>query len=328
MSYYYLIVPFIVYIFFEERPILRNVTIALSLLLFIASQFVHLIYNPILVNKNVKLFEISTFISYFTISYFLVRFYLIEIKTYRQKLNTTLNELKAKNNNLQNFNRVAAHDLKEPLNSVIGFASLVEARLTKSEAKTDLEIEALLHIKDASTRMKQLLDDLMAYSSSEYSVKDAEKVELNEILSHVQKNLYSAIERTNAKVVVENLPTIEGNKNFVTQLFQNLIANAIKFQPKSLNGKAFQYPSIEVKSFTKEKQEYICVKDNGIGIPGDKLQTIFEPYRRLNTRSKYAGSGLGLATCKNIVKQFGGNISVESEIGNGTTFILSFPSIQ
>jgi len=325
LSYYYLIVPFMVCIFFEERPVLRTFTILLSLFLFVAAQFAHFFYQPILMNNHVILFTISTFTVYFVISYYLVRFYLVELKTYRQKIINIFDELNTKNDSLENFNRVAAHDLKEPLNSIIGFATLVEARLAKSETKKDLEIESLLHIKDASKRMKQLLNDLMAYSVSERSVKDFEAVDLNEILTDVQKNLYSAIEQSKAEVNFKDLPVIEGNRNFISQLFQNLIANAIKFQPKNVNDQDLHTPLIEIESATNEKEVVTYIKDNGIGIPKDKLQIIFEPFKRLNLRSKYAGSGLGLATCKNIVNQFGGDIKVESELGNGTTFILSFP---
>lgn len=325
-SYYYLIVPFLAYIFFEDMPFLRIVTIILSVIFFIVAQYTYQFYEPFIVSDNPSLIRTFVFFSYFIISYFLVKFYLVEIKTYRERIDVIFEELNAKNSSLENFNRVAAHDLKEPLNSILGFATLVEARLAKSEIKKDLEIEALLHIKDASKRMKQLLTDLMAYSVSECSVKDVEPVDLNEILTDVQKNLYSAIEQSNAKVTFENLPVIEGNKNFISQLFQNLIANAIKFQPKSTNNQNLHDPLIEIKSVTNEKEVVTYIKDNGIGIPKDKLQTIFEPFKRLNLRSKYAGSGLGLATCKNIVNQLGGEISVTSVVGCGSTFVLSFPN--
>jgi len=144
--------------------------------------------------------------------------------------------------------------------------------------------------------MKHLLDDLMAYSLSEYSNGAHEKVELNKILIDVQKNLYVAIEDSNATIKVGDLPTIFANRNFMIQLFQNLIANAIKFQPKGKNNENVQNPLIEITSTKKGKHEYIYVQDNGIGISKDRLQTIFEPFTRLN--SKYAGTGLGLATCK------------------------------
>jgi len=182
-----------------------------------------------------------------------------------------------------------------------------------------------LHIKDASSRMKYLLDDLMAYSLSETSIGTHKKVELNEIIIDVQKNLDNAIKKSNATVKVGDLPAIHANRNFTAQLFQNLIANAIKFQPKVKSIKSKQNPLIEITSIKKGKFEYVYVKDNGIGISKDKLQTIFEPYKRLN--SKYIGTGLGLATCKNIVNQFNGKIWVDSDSGTGATFTLSFPSI-
>lgn len=213
LANFYLVIPFLVYIFLEEIPLLRTVIILLSLILYAAAQFFYLNYEPILTNSNATLVRILSFTAYFIVGYFLVRFFLVEIKTYRKKINIIFNELKVKNNNLQNFNKVAAHDLKEPLNSVIGFASLIEARFAKSESTKELEVEALLHIKDASSRMKQLLDDMMAYSVSEYSIKNAKKVELNEILTDVKKNLYAAIERAKAKIIVSDLPVIKGNRN-------------------------------------------------------------------------------------------------------------------
>lgn len=266
------------------------------------------------------------FVLFFVIGYFFIRFYFKELKAYRKKVNDVLSELNAKNASLKNFNRVAAHDLKEPLSSIEGFTSLVEKRLSKKDCAGDLEVEALLHIKDASSRMKHLLDDLMAYSLSEYSTEVHEKVELNEILIDVEKNLYTAMKKSNAKVKVGDLSAILANRNFMIQLFQNLIANAIKFQPKDNQNEKVHNPIIEITSAKKGKCEYVYIKDNGIGISKDKLQTIFEPFKRLN--SQYAGTGLGLATCKNIVKQFDGKISIDSEIGIGTTFTLCFPSIS
>ena len=124
------------------------------------------------------------------------------------------------------------------------------------------------------------------------------------------------------------MPIIYANKNFLIQLFQNLIANAIKFQPKCVNNKVKQIPKIEITGIIKNNITEIYVRDNGIGIPKNKLQTIFEPFRKLNSKVKYAGTGLGLTTCKNIVKQFGGKIRVMSELGKGTIFILSFPNSQ
>jgi len=326
INYYYLTTPIIAYIFLEDIPVLRKVIIVFSIILFIVSQYVHLNYEPLIVGKNPFIIRIQNFLSCFIIVYVLLRFYLKELKTYRKKSNDILCELNAKNANLKSFNRIAAHDLKEPLHSIAGFASLVEKRLAKKDCVGDLEVEALLHIKDASSRMKNLLDDLMAYSLSETSTGTHKKVELNEILTDVQKNLNDAIERSNATVKVSNLPAIYANRNFTAQLFQNLIANAIKFQPKGKNIENKQNPSIEITSTKRGEYEYIYVKDNGIGISKDKLQTIFEPYKRLNV--KYSGTGLGLATCKNIVKQFDGKISVDSEMNVGTTFTLSFPSIH
>jgi len=328
LNYYYLIIPILVYIFFEDRPFLRTATLVLSVVLFLSSQYIYLNYTPIIVTKNTTLIQNLNFVSFFVIACFLLRFYITEINTYRNKIDVIFNELNAKNTNLQNFNRVAAHDLKEPLNTIIGFAGLVEMRLAKSKIKKDLEVEALLHIKDASNRMKQLLDDLTAYSLSEYTIKYEEKVNLNEILIDVQKNLHSAVKKSKAKVTVKNLPIIYANKNFLIQLFQNLIANAIKFQPKCVNNKVKQIPKIEITGITKNNITEIYVIDNGIGIPKNKLQTIFEPFRKLNSKVKYAGTGLGLTTCKNIIKQFGGKIRVMSELGKGTTFIISFPNSQ
>ena len=328
LNYYYLIIPILVYIFFEDRPFLRTATLVLSVVLFLSSQYIYLNYTPIIVTKNTTLIQNLNFVSFFVIACFLLRFYITEINTYRNKIDVIFNELNAKNTNLQNFNRVAAHDLKEPLNTIIGFAGLVEMRLAKSKIKKDLEVEALLHIKDASNRMKQLLDDLTAYSLSEYTIKYEEKVNLNEILIDVQKNLHSAVKKSKAKVTVKNLPIIYANKNFLIQLFQNLIANAIKFQPKCVNNKVKQIPKIEITGITKNNITEIYVTDNGIGIPKNKLQTIFEPFRKLNSKVKYAGTGLGLTTCKNIIKQFGGKIRVMSELGKGTTFIISFPNSQ
>jgi len=150
LNYYYLITPIIAYIFLEDRPVLRIVIIVSSIALFVLSQYVYANYEPLILSKHLSFSQTLNFITYFTIVYFLMRFYLAELKIYRKKINEVLNELNTKNASLENFNRVAAHDLKQPLSSIEGFASLVKNRLSKKDCAGDLEMEALLHIKDAS----------------------------------------------------------------------------------------------------------------------------------------------------------------------------------
>ena len=166
--------------------------------------------------------------------------------------------------------------------------------------------------------MEQLIEGLLEFSRVGTRGGDRAPADLNELLRQAQSNLQVAIKSTGAKVTTERLPTLAADAVQITQLFQNLIGNAIKFRGKGR-------PKVEVRARQETGRWVISVRDNGIGIPPESFDRIFQIFQRLHTRREYPGTGIGLAICKRIVERHGGEIWVESQPGQGSTFHFSIP---
>lgn len=223
-------------------------------------------------------------------------------------------ELKEKRQELEDFAHVAAHDLRGPLTTIRGMVSLL---IDGIGGQCDRDATELLKRVEASSfRMFRLLDALMEYAESGRSQKQLVAVNLSTVLSAVLENLFARIESSDARVRHANLPEVLGDDVALTQLLQNLIANAIKFCRES--------PPIVTIGAQKEGGNWvISVADNGIGIAPEHLDRIFAPFKRLHTQSEFEGSGIGLATCRKIVDQHDGELRVESKLGRGTTFFVT-----
>jgi light-regulated signal transduction histidine kinase (bacteriophytochrome) len=225
-------------------------------------------------------------------------------------------ELARSNSDLEQFAYVASHDLKEPLRMVKSFTLLLAEEYTgKLDDAADTYIK---YASDGATRMQTLIDDLLSYSRTGTANEALDAVNLQEIVTQVISDQEPTIQQVNAHVEVNSLPTVFGNSSQLTQLFQNLIGNALKFH----NGAE---PIIKVSCRSEENTWEITVEDNGIGIDAVYYDRIFTIFQRLHTREEYPGTGIGLAICKKIMTQHGGNIRVESELGEGTAFQMMFP---
>lgn len=168
---------------------------------------------------------------------------------------------------------------------------------------------------DGSNRMRNLINSLLEYSRIN-RVKPFEEVNLNEVLKEVLHDLNKRITENNATVDVQSLPVIFGDHVLLSQIFVNLISNAIKFRGET-------NPEITV-SYQKRKDEFLfSIKDNGIGIAPQYAEKIFVIFQRLHSKGSYPGTGIGLAICKKIVERHGGEIWIESEKGKGTTFYFT-----
>ena len=234
-----------------------------------------------------------------------------ELIVAQKSLKNLINKLMISNKELEQFAYIASHDLQEPLRMVSCFTQLLERRY-KSQLDNDAD-DYIHFIVEGAQRMKNLIDDLLAFSRLTTEVREYETILMDKILEDVLTNLKASINDTNAKVIYENLPTIIGDPVQITQLFQNLIGNAIKFHGN-------KSPQIEIS-----KQEFVdywlfSVKDNGIGINPKYQEQIFKIFKRLHTREEYEGTGMGLSICKRIVERHGGKIWVDSELGEGSTF--------
>ncbi|MES1198052.1 MAG: ATP-binding protein [Chitinophagaceae bacterium] len=223
-------------------------------------------------------------------------------------------ELEEKNKELEQFAYVASHDLQEPLRTTSSFVELLQQQYKgKLDEKAD---KYLSYITQSSGRMEVLIKDLLDYSRIGQN-KELQKIDCNKILQDVLEDLGTAIQETQANIKGDPLPVIWANPTEIKQLFQNLIANAIKFRKKDVNP--------EIRIFAQDLKgywEFSCA-DNGIGISDEHRERIFVIFQRLHTRNEYEGSGIGLAHCKKIVELHGGKIWLKSVLGGGSTFYFT-----
>jgi light-regulated signal transduction histidine kinase (bacteriophytochrome) len=225
-------------------------------------------------------------------------------------------ELKRSNTELEQFAYVASHDLQEPLRMVASFTQLLAKRY---QGKLDREADEFIGFAvDGATRMQSLINDLLAYSRVGSRGKPFQPVNCAAVVSQALANLASTVEEAHAVVTQDRLPTVPGDAGQLVQLFQNLIANAIKFRGPDL-------PEIHVTANQTDGGWTFAIRDNGIGIPAEHFDRIFSIFQRLHRRSDYAGTGIGLAICKKIVERHGGRIWVESNPGRGSTFYFTLP---
>lgn len=218
------------------------------------------------------------------------------------------------NAELQQFAYVASHDLQEPLRMVASYTQLLRKRYQgKLDADADEFIE---YAVDGADRMQRLIRDLLEYSRVGSENTSFEITECERIWQHVMSNLSASIRDHHATVTHDPLPTIYANPTLLTQVFQNLIGNALKFHGSSP-------ASIHVGATSLSDGWEFFIRDNGIGIPPDQRDRIFAVFQRLHGRSDYPGTGIGLAICKRIVEKHNGTIWVDSEPGKGSTFYFT-----
>ena len=225
-------------------------------------------------------------------------------------------ELARSNAELEQFAYVASHDLKEPLRMVSSFAQLLEKRY-KGRLGKDAD-EFIAYIVEGITRMQAIINDLLAYSRVGTQGKPFQPTDFESVFNQVMANLKVAIEQSGAVVTHNPLPTVTADTSQMIQLLQNLISNAIKFRGKEL-------PRIHIRAEKMGDEWVFSVRDNGIGIAPEFFGRLFQIFQRGHTASEYAGTGIGLATCKKIVERHGGKIWAESVEGKGSTFYFTIP---
>ncbi len=237
-------------------------------------------------------------------------------KKLREEHRQAQEELARSNRDLEQFAYVASHDLQEPLRMVATYTQLLAERYKgKLDENADKYIQ---YAVDGALRMQQLVQDLLAFSRIGRTDKEFQILDCNEVLGTALKNLQTSIQESRAQIERGGLPSVTGNRSQLTQVFQNLIGNGIKFH----GGRP---PDIRVSAELSGKEWLFSVCDNGIGIEREHLDSIFVIFKRLHTRAEYPGNGIGLAICKKIIEQHGGRIWAESEPGQGTTFKFTLP---
>lgn len=243
-----------------------------------------------------------------------------EIASSQHALTNSNQALANSNQELEHFAYIASHDLQEPLRMVTSYLQLLVKRY---HGKLDSDANEYIQFAvDGAKRMKILIESLLAYARLGTVKKSMISVNCQALCSNAIKNLQIVIQEKQAEIVINNsLPILLGDPAQLTELFQNLIANAIKFQGE-------KRPEVHVSASQKDAFWVFSVKDNGIGIDPRHFDRIFVIFQRLHTVQEYPGTGIGLSFCKKIVERHGGRIWIESELGKGTTFHFTLPSLM
>jgi PAS domain S-box-containing protein len=241
-------------------------------------------------------------------------------KTAEAELLQKVVELNRSNEELQQFAYIASHDLQEPLRMVASYTTLL-ARRYKGRLDTDAD-DFIAFAVDGAKRMQRLIQDLLTYSRVGSRAADFFRTSSEEALEQAVRNLRGALQESSGQVTHDALPVIMADEMQLVQLFQNLVGNAIKYR----RGES---PAVHVGALPCSDGKWLfSVRDNGIGIEPQYFQKIFGMFQRLHRREEFAGTGIGLAICKKIVERHGGAISVESIIGEGSTFRFQMQNVE
>ena len=242
---------------------------------------------------------------------------LVDRSQARAELNKTIEELEESNERLRRFAYVASHDLQEPLRMISTYLQLLE-----SNYADDLDEEAREYIDfavDGSDRMREMVEGLLAYSRIDMDDSEFEPVACEDVVDDVLTDLELQIEETDAAILVDSLPTVAGDRQQLEQLFSNLISNALKYSGD-------EPPHVEITAEQQGNRCVFSVADEGIGIDPEFVDQIFEIFNRLHSNDECQGTGIGLALCRKIIDHHDGDIWVDTEPGEGTTFYFTLPT--
>ncbi len=237
-----------------------------------------------------------------------------ERKQYQEALEERTRELERSNADLETFAFVSSHDMQEPLRMIANYTQLLKK---KYSGKIDAEAgEYIDFANNGAVSLQQLIRDLLAFSRITRTDIRKAPVNMNLLMDEVMRNIKLELQEKNADVVYEDLHIVQGDKNMVMLVMQNLILNGVKYNQS-------EKPEVKISCTKNGKAVTFCIADNGIGIDKRYQQRIFEPFHRLHTKTEYPGTGLGLSICKKIIERSGGKIWVESEPERGTRFYFS-----
>jgi PAS domain S-box-containing protein len=239
-----------------------------------------------------------------------------DYRTMRDQALIEINERQQAQQELQNFAYIASHDLQEPLRKIQLFSNRLRTRQAEFSEES---LDYLERMFNASMRMQSLIQDLLEYSRLTTHSQPFVPVDMNKVASDVLSDLEIRIQESHGQIVIGILPTINADPVQMHQLLLNLIGNALKYHRPE------EAPRISVKAKIEDNVCNLSVADNGIGFDEKYSERIFRVFERLHSRGKYEGTGIGLAICRKITDRHGGEITVTSKPGEGSTFVVMLP---
>ncbi len=234
------------------------------------------------------------------------------------QLESKVQELKKSNQALKDFISLASHDLRGPACKIAQFGKLLSEKVDCLEPESK---ECLMRMQNSAFRLQELIKDLQVFSQAAITTELSKKINLEKVFNEIIMDLGLLPLKNDGHILVDQLPTIEGDLDQIRLLFQNLLSNAIKFHSpgKLQKVKIYSHPS-------GQNQWEVSVKDQGIGFDEKYKDRIFRPFERLHGKNDYEGTGMGLAICQKIAENHGGNILVQSEPGHGSCFTVVLPT--
>jgi signal transduction histidine kinase len=234
-----------------------------------------------------------------------------------EQLRETVAMLEHKTLEQERFIHIVSHDLREPINTINNFASLLDG--DNEPGLSERGKRYLAFVAAGGERMKTLLDDLLGFLQLERHAVDKRPTDLTRLASEVRDDLAATMARAGGRIEFGHLPMAYGDPSLLRIALQNLVGNGLKFSAEGT------VPLVNIAATQTDDRLLITVRDNGIGMNADQTQRIFEMFQRLHTRKRYAGTGLGLSIVRRVAELHGGEISVQTEPGHGSAFTLGLP---
>lgn len=239
------------------------------------------------------------------------------VEAEQSKIKLALAQAERSNRDLDQFAAVAAHDLRAPLTSIAGFTEIIREEIPP--AKSPEVDEAFDLVQAAVKRMARLIEGILEYARLGSESLELVPTDVSEAVRASIQNLKAQLTSTGGRVGFDKLPTVMGNLPLLTQVFQNLISNALKFRSS-------ESPVVDITTILEDSQWLIRVADNGRGFDPKYKDVIFELHKKLHGKGE-DGAGIGLATCRRVVELHGGRIWAESSVGKGATFYITLPKL-
>ncbi len=243
--------------------------------------------------------------------------YLLELRKKNKLLKEYQHKLEKNSKNIEEFSFMAAHDLKSPIRGIDSFLHILHQKYAEDWDPKDVKYFDIIH--NNCERMNTLIHDLLDFAKAGKDKETKEHVDTSHLVHSILTNINNEQQETQARLTMSKLPILRSSKAALTLIFQNLIGNAIKYQPKE------QIPEIKIDATETDDEWRFSIMDNGLGIEQKYLKDIFKPFKRLHSQTEYKGSGLGLSGCKKTVRALGGKIWVESFLGKGSSFYFTIP---